>query len=77
VNEQMLAKPSARRIIEAIPPNQILTETDGPFVQSKGHPVKPGQVNGAIEALSKILNYSLSQTQKLILKNLAELEQHA
>lgn len=76
VNEQMLANPAARRIVEVIPTNRILTETDGPFVQSKGRAVEPGQVIGAVEALAQILHYPVLQTQELILKNLAELERH-
>ena len=77
VNEQMLANPAARRIVEVIPTSRILTETDGPFVQSKGRAVEPGQVIGAVEALAQILRYPVLQTHELILKNLAALEQRA
>lgn len=74
INEQMLSKPSARRIIELIPTDRILTETDGPFMEIEGRPADPGQVTGAVEILAQVLNKPASRVQELILGNLEALE---
>ena len=74
VNEQMLASPSSRRVIAAIPRDRILTETDGPFMQSQGRPAAPGEVTGTITSLAQLLEFQSAQVQELILGNLAALE---
>ena len=77
VNEQMLSKPSSYRVIEQIPANRILTETDGPFMQIQGRPAQPGEVGGAIALLAQLLGCPIQQTRELMLSNLAKLEHEA
>lgn len=74
VNELMFSNPSSRRIVEQIPTNRILTETDGPFMQLQGRPVEPGEVSGAVRNLAQLLHCPESKSQELILNNLAALE---
>jgi TatD DNase family protein len=74
VNEQMLTNPSSRRIVELIPVDRILTETDGPFTQLQGQPVDPGQVAGAVQILAQLLDQTILRSQEIIAKNLAALE---
>lgn len=74
VNEQMLANPASHRMLEVIPMNRIITETDGPFLQMQGRSAQPGEVAGVINMLAQLLKTSSLQMKERILRNLAALE---
>ena len=75
VNEQMLANPTSHRILEMIPTDRILSETDGPFLKIQGRLAEPGEVNGVVNALAQLLGCSILQIKELLIKNLIALEQ--
>lgn len=77
INAQMFNGPTAHRILETIPENRLLTETDGPFLQVQGRPVLPGEVGDAVSLIAQALNRSRSQVENLIRCNLAALETKA
>jgi len=74
MNSQMFDTPTAHRILDVIPENRLLTETDGPFVQIGDRAIHPGEVDDAVTRLARALNYSEVQMENLILSNLAILE---
>ena len=73
VNERMLASPNGRRILQEIPEDRLLTETDGPFVQRDGKPIGAGDVVRAVEEIAILKRRSTSGVQSLIVDNLRDL----
>lgn len=73
VNERMLASPNGRRILQEIPEDRLLTETDGPFVQRDGKPIGAGDVAKAVKAIAALRRRSISSVQSLIVDNLRDL----
>lgn len=53
VNPAMLRSQTGRRIMAAVPPERILVETDGPYVNARGRRVAPEDVPGVVSALSE------------------------
>jgi TatD DNase family protein len=77
VNEQMFASPTIHRMLEVIPPNRLLTETDGPFLQIQNRPAQPGEVGGVVGMLAQALKRSTMQVEELLLNNLVVLERRS
>ena len=73
VNERMLASANGRRILREIPENQLLTETDGPFVERDGQPISPGDVVRAVEEIADLKESNVLDVQTLIVNNLRNL----
>ena len=48
INPAMAGSPNGKKVIAALPPERVLTETDGPFVQVGGRPAVPLDV-GLVE----------------------------
>ena len=72
-NERMLASPNGRRILQEIPKDRLLTETDGPFVEREGQPIPAGDVMRAVEEIAAVRNCKVSVVQTLIVENLRNL----
>ncbi len=73
VNEQMLASPNGRRVLEEIPEDRLLTETDGPFVKRDGEAIGPGDVQCAVELLSELTGRSIATVRRQVTANLRSL----
>lgn len=73
VNPAMAKSKSGMRIIQNIPKNKLLTETDGPFTGENGRPFMPWDVQNVIHFLSKIWNIPISTSKKIVWKNSFEL----
>jgi len=58
VNAPMLAKEKGRDLVAALPPERLLTETDGPFTQIDGRPTCPGDVESTIGALANLCQFT-------------------
>lgn len=54
VNPSMVATGRGRAAVTAMPPERVLTESDGPFVQTQGRPTRPSDVAGVVTALARI-----------------------
>ena len=52
INPAMAGSQSGQRIIEALPRDRVLTETDGPFVKVSNRPAEPSDVRGVLLCLS-------------------------
>lgn len=73
VNEEMLRSAKHRKLISCIPLNRLLTETDGPFVQSQGTIIRPKDVHRAVYEIAQIHNISNATAAVTILNNLKKL----
>ncbi|HSW64032.1 MAG TPA: Qat anti-phage system TatD family nuclease QatD [Dissulfurispiraceae bacterium] len=60
INATMLANTRHAALIDIIPFDRILTETDGPFTKTDGRPTKPADVLTVVEALGKMRGQSAS-----------------
>ena len=69
VNLPMINSKKGQSLIELIPNNLILTETDGPFAKHKRTPLNPWDVSLCYEPLSQVLGISPSECQNLIQEN--------
>ncbi|HGY9639945.1 MULTISPECIES: Qat anti-phage system TatD family nuclease QatD [Pseudomonas] len=74
INSQMLASAKHRSLVALLPSNRILTETDGPFVQSEGRPTRPAiDIPKTVRTLALIRGQSSEQTAIQIISNLRDL----
>lgn len=62
-----------RKLVEMMPRERILTETDSPFAQMSGVPLAPWDVDLAYPALRDLWNCSDEQVDKQLLSNLRNL----
>lgn len=73
INPAMIQTESGQKIINRIPVDKILTETDGPFIEIGGRPVKPGDVALVHQFLSKKWGKSEDEVDEIILTNFRRL----
>ena len=69
----MLRTKKGRRLLEAMPPYRVLTESDGPFAQDQGSPVVPWGLDGAIRVLAEVWAMSEDDIQDQLEENLRSL----
>lgn len=70
VNSAMLRSDTGRRIIERLPSDRVLTETDGPFVKVLGRPARPPDVSGVADQLAGFWHVDPSTGQAMLARNL-------
>ena len=75
VNEQMLASSNGRRILQELPLDRILTETDGPFVERGGHPIPAGDVERVVDQIADLKGKQVSDVRSAIVDNLRSMLQ--
>jgi TatD DNase family protein len=73
VGPAMLAGAKGRKLVENIPRDRILTESDGPFAQFDGRAVLPWQNEHAIGVLADLWNESTRDVQRRLIANLRRL----
>lgn len=74
VNEQMANSDNGRRLLGELPIDRVLTETDGPFVQRRGRPLPPGDVEGVLDVLGALYGIGAGAVRAQILANLENIE---
>lgn len=73
INGEMLRSPKHRQLIEGLPLDRLLTETDGPFVERDGQPVRPRDVGRTVGELAEARTLSAKAMGDAILQNLRRL----
>lgn len=73
INPAMIISESGKKIINIVPIDRILTESDGPFIKVKGRDVKPKDVVEVIQYLSEIKEIDFSEMQNIIYTNFKNL----
>ena len=73
VNPAMVRSKKGRNIINRIPPNRILTESDGPHIQLRNQPVRPTDIKGVLEVLRHIWGVSIEETEAQVMSNFMKL----
>lgn len=69
INTAMINSQKGQKIISNIPINRVLTETDGPYIQLKGRPAKPPDVELILEYLSNVWNVPFHEAEKQVKNN--------
>lgn len=73
IGPAMLKGERGRALSARIPPERVLTESDGPFAQLDGKAVEPWQVKQAGEMLAEIWSMTPQEADRCLLRNLREL----
>lgn len=75
VNPAMVLSPTANRIIAVIPPDRVLPETDGPFVQVQGQAARPTDVAIVEDYLASLWRVDRPAASAVLLSNFRRLRQ--
>jgi TatD DNase family protein len=73
INGEMLRSPKHRQLVGSLPLDRLLTETDGPFVERDGHPLRPRDVDHTVAELAEARYVSAKAMGDAILQNLRRL----
>jgi TatD DNase family protein len=73
INYAMLFSDSGKRIINNIPENKILIETDSPFTQINGQIFKPSNIEKIVEKLAEVNGTSKDYMQNILWNNFLNL----
>ncbi len=77
VNTSMLSTRRGQRIIAALPPERVLTETDGPYTEHNGRPNEPRHVPVLVAALASLWNEDHGVVRDRLFENMATLHARA
>lgn len=69
VNPSMARSVRGRSLIERMPPERVITETDGPYVRVRGGPVSPTGVQLVLPALAKLWRVEEREVGAMVLNN--------
>lgn len=69
INPAMIKSKKGQQIIARIPKNSLLTETDGPFIENEGKPLKPENVSEVISYIANIWGMPFSLVEETIFGN--------
>lgn len=69
IGPAMLKSKKSIAMVECIPKDRILTESDGPFAKVSGKPLMPWDVESAVIDLSRIWNVTPSNAQEILYSN--------
>lgn len=70
INTAMLKNKRGIQLVATIPPERVLTETDGPFTQVGGRPARPNDVKAAIDALANLWHSTPETVAVTVRRNL-------
>ena len=70
INPAMVRSAKGRAIIGRLPPERVLTETDGPFVRINGKAARPGQVEEPLTFLASSWGWTRDEVLLRIRQNL-------
>ena len=73
INPAMIRSKKGRNIIDRIPLDRILTESDGPHVQLRNQSVRPIDIKGVLEVLGDIWGVSFQEADGQVWSNFMKL----
>jgi TatD DNase family protein len=73
INAEMLKSAKNRELVEKLPVDRLLTETDGPFVLASGAAVRPIAVSNTVAQLAELRRLDSEEMRRQIIRNLAAL----
>lgn len=73
VNLPMITSAKGRALLDAVPADRVLTETDAPFAKSNGRPLAPSDVRRSVERLARHWDTSIDDAKDIVHGNLGRL----
>ncbi|WP_299452655.1 Qat anti-phage system TatD family nuclease QatD [uncultured Microscilla sp.] len=73
INNAMTLSKKGKQIIERLPNDKMLTETDGPFIKNKQVPHSPLMIPSIVQNLSKIKDMPVENLRVLIYSNFKQI----
>lgn len=73
INPAMIRSKKGRNIIDRIPLDRILTESDGPHIQLGNQSVRPINIKGVLEVLGDIWEMPFQETEEQVWSNFMKL----
>ena len=73
INPAMIRSKKGRNVIDRIPLDRILTESDGPHVQLRNQPVRPTNIKTVLEVLGDIWGMSFQEADGQVWSNFVKL----
>ena len=73
VNPAMLTTKSGQRVLAAVPPERILTETDGPYTKREGRQARPDDLPWLVEQLAVRWQVDAEQARHQVFENMTRL----
>ncbi|QNV67964.1 TatD family deoxyribonuclease [Pseudomonas sp. CFA] len=73
INIEMLKSTKHRALVESLPLDRMLTETDGPFVQMAGKPLAPRDVKNTVQTIATLKELGSEVVASQMIKNLGRL----
>ena len=73
INREMLRSSKHRQLVGSLPLDRLLTETDGPFVERDGQPVRPRDIRDTVAELAEALDSPIKVMEETIIQNLMHL----
>ncbi|MBB5891870.1 TatD family hydrolase [Kutzneria kofuensis] len=69
INPAMIRSKKAVPLLQRLPPQRVLLETDGPFARSGSRPAVPSDVLGTLDHLARLWGMSTDEARKAIAQN--------
>ena len=73
INAEMLRTERNRKLVASLPLDRLLTETDGPFVETPRGTVLPRDVQGTAVRLAEVFGFTTEDMRSGLISNLREL----
>lgn len=73
VNSRMLTTERGRRIVESLPTDRVLTETDGPFIKLGHRTIEPVDVRETTASLAELWGVDEQRAARIVLDNFKRL----
>lgn len=73
INHRMITSPNGRKIIDRIPINKLLTESDGPFIEIDGRKSSPLSIQQTCQKLQEIRDEKSGQLTSQVFDNFSDL----
>lgn len=73
INPAMILSKLGQAVINSVPRDQILTETDGPYVKAGTKPAKPIDVNRVLNAISSHWGVDVERVEEQVANNFSSL----
>lgn len=69
INPAMVLSKKAVPLLQRLPPQRVLLETDGPFARARSRSAVPSDVLGTLDHLAQLWGMSTSEARKAIVQN--------
>jgi len=73
INAEMMKSTKHRALVASLPVERLLTETDGPFVEREGKPIRPSDVVDTVQEIALLRGLIGEAAAAQILYNLSTL----